>query len=297
VAASLYAASLVLGAPPRGEPNLRNAAPRFWETIEGLDTSRRGATSGWKIQHTIPHFDNDPAWAQRWLDKGINIHHHDNLRGMIDPWHETYDAAFRQWVEAKMKAEGLSFTNKGDLQKFLKNVDLDEVLKARNTLLEMEEFKKVMLTAGSKKADMTKVLQNSLGKVNTQVARERAAARSVEALKKSNEKLQEAFPKLKKFLTGLAVFTVIFQGIALANNIANEPPHVRAAWNDFETIYRNILRQRSQGRQISNRMWWDLADKLDAYLEAIGVDSTAHKFITRWFRENVGAPQDDLYWP
>jgi hypothetical protein len=153
-----------------------------------------------------------------------------------------------------------------------------------------------MITPGMKKGAIENVLREC-GVSSRLGVRSKAASEALQAQADARTVLKKEFPSLRKFLTALAVFGVLGDGVAMAKNIATNPPHVQAAWDVFERQYRDILSTTNRGGRVSNTRWWNMLDALNQYLDALEVPATQRKFMDKWFKENIGEPVDTIFFP
>ena len=273
------------------QPTKNTYRTYFWVEVPGVKGLSQEALSDIEVNHTIPQ-----VFEKRFAQIGINIHSPEYLCGMTQMWHQVYTNAFESWIQAKMKSMGLDPRNIQHRTEFYANVDVNEVLKVRETLLNQECFKTRIITVGMNREQIEQVLRRS-GAVPDLKGRQAVARESVRAVEESHNALQKQFPKLQKYLTVFGVFAILSSGVALADNIKSHPPHALAAWNDFEWHYRNMLIQRSQGQPISNKQWWDMLNALNNYLDAIGVPAEQRNFMFKYYNEHIGLPVDNEYYP
>jgi hypothetical protein len=282
------------GRPP-GPPSGSNYAERFWETIPEADKFPKKSIPGIEVNHTYPD-DQYGIFERRFRDeKGINIHDPAHLRGMTKGWHDVYTHTFQQWAHAQMKELKLDIQNVKHRKHFYETVKLEEVEKVREILMENEILKKRMLEPSASKKAINEFLEAS-GHVGDVKKMQRTAKETVKAAEQMQKSLGKKFPNLAKYFTTLAVFLTLAQGVSIAANIVNEPPHVKANREDFMDLYEKLLYQSRRGPGITKSQWWDLIQKLQTYLESADIDNDYMKVFSKWLREYIGPPNEDI-WP
>jgi hypothetical protein len=90
------------------------------------------------------------------------------------------------------------------------------------------------------------------------------------------ERIAKLFPKL---VTGLGLFLLIRDNVALASNIANHNEEQQSAWQRLEGSYRDLIDTAANGGQIDHDSAERLRDNWRKYWEALGADQDAFKLL------------------
>ena len=202
---------------------------------------------GWQVHHA-----RMAALRERYAALGIDVDAIENLRGVHPVVHQEINKAQDHWRRQLMKEMKLDPNRAGDTKKFWETVDMKKVAEFEKRL--EDTYGHLFLKTGATAADTKAVLKIIDG--------ERKSRRFVAGMGKRWSKL---FPAV----TGLAIFSVLGEGVAMADTVVADPPEARAAWNKLESQYKGLIEKVMSGGRITYFEGQNFMTAWDKYLAAI----------------------------
>ncbi len=198
--------------------------------------------------------------AERFrIELNIDLNDLDNLRGVSGKTHDEIDAIQTKFWAANAKKYG-------GYKEAYKHVPLAEVQRLQ---AEIEAtYKSLWVKSGAAAKDVAAVEK----RLKDQRLMNLRPARIEGTLKKAGVAA-----------TGFAIFTLIAENAALANNIVDPPPHVQASLDNMLKWYAAVYQARVARGFIKPEEWQALQDATMKYLNAAGFDNKVKALILRQF--------------
>lgn len=236
-------------------------ADQFWNLV---DEEMRFVTQGWYQVHHVHFQELAPIFRAR----GININAPEHLRAMHPLVHGELSQRVRDWIDQEMKAinRNWSYNNAQHRQQFIRRVVNDNAFWERLQGFQAEierNYSRYWFSATDSRRRIREVFRRMDGARN--VARFRLGEGG----------------RMARLLAGLggalAIFTIIGDGVAFAENVAGHSPEAQAAWAILENRYRAALNRAILLRATPerDRYLMPLKDALINYLRAIRMPDLA----------------------
>ncbi len=195
----------------------------------------------------------------------VDLNALDNLRGVSEETHRENTAIQTRFWAAKLQEYRLPNSQQG-YSELYKRVPLAEVQKLQ---AEIEAtYKPLWVKSGAAAKDVAAVEK----RLKDQRLMNLRPARIEGTLKKAGVAA-----------TGFAIFTLIAENAALANNIVDPPPHVQASLDNMLKWYAAVYEARVTRGFIKPEEWQALQDATMRYLSAAGFDDKVKALILRQF--------------
>jgi hypothetical protein len=215
--------------------------------------------AGYEVHHIFEK--GREILAERFRKElSVDLNDLDNLRGVPDKVHDEISAIQTKFWAAKAKEHG------GDYKAAYANVPLAEVRKLQ---AEIEAtYKSFWVKSGATAQEIAAVEKR---------------LKSPRVMNLRPARIEGTLKNAGLAVTGFAIFTLIYDNIVLANNIANPPPHVQTALDNMLKWYAAVYEIRVTRGFIKKEEWGALQDATMKYLNAAGFDNSVKALFLREF--------------